>query len=53
MGTLDDHTTSQKIEKFNGIKRDWTLWSEMFLARMEIKGLADVILMKLEDVRKD
>ena len=32
-----------KIEKFSGLRQDWPLWSELFLAKMEAKDLSWIL----------
>ena len=44
--------STAKIEKFSGEKQDWTLWSEMYLARLEVKGIGDILLMDPKDIPK-
>ena len=34
---------ASKIEKFSGLRQDWPLWSELFLAKMEAKELSWVL----------
>ena len=44
----DTTSSSSKIPIFSGMKKDWDVWSEKFLARAKYKGYKDVLVGKVQ-----